>query len=140
MSVDLSAADQAKLLVLGDILIPAERGRPAPSALPEVGDWLRRAIGASVHPGDILHQAVERLPPELDWERAKEFAGSDPEAFRVLAHIVSAAYFMHPVVLRLLGYPVEHRFPAGVEEFVDEFESGVFEPVLAMPSRYRDTR
>ena len=51
--------------------------------------------------------------------------------FDIVSVVVAGAYFMSRQVLDKLGHPRERRHSAGVEEFAEEFGTGVRDPVIA---------
>ena len=45
---------------------------------------------------------------------------------------------MAPAVLQKLGYPLSREHPAGMEDFLAEYETGVLDAVIGRGPRYRD--
>lgn len=128
------AATLARLRSLASALIPGAGG------LPDLDRWLDRALRAGGWPPPVLAAALAALPEAIDFDGAKRLATARPEAFAVLGTLVSAAYFMAPQVLRGLGFPEDRRNPAGTEDFLAEYETGVFEPMLSRAPMFRDPR
>ncbi len=130
----------ARLRALAAALIPAAGDRPGAGDLPDFDTWLTRAIRACGYDEAALRGAFALLPPGIDLEDAQTLAARHPEAFAMLSTLVSAAYFMAPVVLTGFGFPEDRRNPAGIEDFMAEFETGIYEPMLAREPMFRDTR
>ena len=136
----LSESDLAKLTRFASALIPATDKMPAASALEAYGALLQSAVKACGYAVGELRAALDRAAVCADLASAKAFAAADPAGFEIASTIVSGAYFMSPVVLDRLGYPAERRHPAGPEEFLEEYETGILEPVMARGPRFRDPR
>ena len=61
----------------------------------------------------------------------------DKFTFDPLSSIIAGAYFMTPQVKELIGYPGQHRDPAGLEDAANELETGILDPVLERGSDLR---
>lgn len=128
------AATLARLRALARALIPGA------GDLPDLDRWLGRALQSGGWPPPVLEAALAALLEDIDFDGARALATGRPEDFAVLSTLVSAAYFMAPQVLRGLGFPEDRRNPAGIEDFVAEFETGIFEPMLSRDPMFRDPR
>ncbi len=106
-------------------------------AMPHCCNW--RSRPAATLYADLL-AALAGVPESDALADAKAYAAADPARFDIAATIASGAYFMSPMVLERLGYPLERRHPAGVEEFAEEYETGILDPVIARGPRFRDPR
>lgn len=113
---------------------------PGAGDLPDLDRWLDRALRAGGWPPPVLAAALAALPDDIDFEGARAFAAAEPDHFAVLSTLASAAWFMAPQVLRGLGFPEDRRNPAGIEDFLTEFETGIFEPMLSRAPMFRDPR
>ena len=129
-----NAATLLRLRALAAALIPGARD------LPDLDRWLDRALRAGAYPAPVLAAALAVLPDGIDFDGAGALAAAEPEHFAVLATLASAAWFMVPEVLRGLGFPEDRRNPAGIEDFVAEFETGIFDPMLSRAPMFRDPR
>lgn len=136
--IDLSDTDVACMAALANILIAGTGTMPSPAAIEGYNDLLRRAVAACGHPSPDIRAGIDAIPAQLDWVSAEAFARDKPEHFAIVSQMASAAYYMAPVVLDLLGFPTDRRHPAEVEEFVEEYETGIFDRVMSSAPRYRD--
>jgi hypothetical protein len=139
--INLTARETAVFCAAADVLIPATAQRPCPSSLPGYLDMIRRAVRACGHPADEIRAALRDLAsfPALDLSVLRDYAATRPARFSIAAQLASAAYYMDPTVLAALGYPTERRDPAALDEFAAEFETGILDPIMQAPPRYRDT-
>ena len=80
----------------------------------------------------VLLEATAAMPPPIvvPW-----LVANDPVGFRVLMQVVAGAYYMHPEVLRLLGYPGEQAIALGDGSFGAE---ALAARMAASPQRFRD--
>lgn len=138
--ITLEDGDIERLKGLADVLIPGTATLSAPSALSNFERLLRSAVKACGYPDVDLRSALDAIPPNADWDSTRAFATANQAGFDIVSVIVSGAYFMSPVVLGALGYPLERRHPAGPEEFADEYETGILDPVINRGPRFRDPR
>ncbi|MEZ5924213.1 MAG: hypothetical protein R3D57_07490 [Hyphomicrobiaceae bacterium] len=136
----LSPQDLSRLADLARILVPGSERMPSVDEIKGFEDLLRRAVKASAVTEAELRPLLTALPQRLDWGTVKVFASTDRAGFETLAQLVSGAYLMAPEVLERLGFPTERRFPAGPEEFADEYETGILDPVVGRGPRFRDPR
>ena len=135
----LTSADMAKLKTLGDVLIPGTATMPAIEALPSFNALLMTAVRACGYPEALLRRALDALPAQVDWAGAKTFHSDEREFFEPLSVLISAAYYMAPEVLAELKFPTDRRHPAGSEEFVEEYETGMLDAVTERGPIYRET-
>lgn len=136
--VDLSPNDIQRLRALAVVLIAETDAMPSPANVEGYDAILVRAVAACGHsPADIA-ASIEALADRMDWTAAEALARNAPALFAIASQIVSAAYYMAPAVLAALGFPEDRRHPAEVEEFVEEYETGIFDPVVNSLPRYRD--
>ena len=140
MSGELRDQQVARLREVAAVLVPGRDDMPAPAQLPEFDSLLQRASSACGWSAQEITDATDSLPSDIDWESTKGFESRHPAAFKIVSTLACAAYFMSPRVLELLRYPTNRRHPAGLEEFANEFESGIMEPMLTAEPRFRDTR
>ena len=133
-----SDAQIARLRVLAAVLIPGTADMPGIAELADFDALLRTAVRACGYTAEDIALALDALPPSVDWETIKAFAAGEPDLFAIAATLVSAAYYMAPQVLGKLKFPVERQHPAEVEEFVEEYETGILDPVTERGPRFRD--
>lgn len=134
----LSDEDVARLHAIADVLIEGTDAMPAPSAIDGYDVFLRRAVAACGHGAEALRVAIDAMPAAPDRASVEAFARDSGADFAIVGQMVSAAYYMAPEVLARLGFPADRRQPAEVEDFVNEYETGIFDPVINMAPRYRD--
>jgi hypothetical protein len=130
--------DLERLIRLGDVLIPANETFPRFSNVEDIASFLRKSISACGRPAQVVEQALLAISDISDLESARQFRVEHPDHFAIASTIVAGAYYMSPDVLRLLNYPLEHQHPAGMEEFAEEYETGIVDPVIERGSRYVD--
>ncbi|WP_327098524.1 hypothetical protein OIE68_06840 [Nocardia vinacea] len=121
------------LLRIADCLIPAVGPNPVASEAEDYGRYLELALAARADAFDTIVRVIDELAGVADEElRAalKQLWAQDSAAFDPVSNVVAGAYFMTPQVKALIGYPGQHRDPAGLEEAADELESGILDPVL----------
>lgn len=134
----ITAEDLDKLTSLASVLMPGTAEMPGVGAVVNFDHLLRKAVKACGYPDTQVRAALDALRPNLDWAGAQALAGNRPAEFSVASTLVSAAYFMDPVVVGKLGFPSERQQPADIDEFASEYETGILEPVTARGPRYRD--
>lgn len=130
----------SRLSALAAVLIPPKGDKPGAADIADLDRWLTRAIRACGYKETDLQAALDGLASHSTLVTAEALASAEPEAFAMLSTLVSAAYFMSPEVLTGFGFPQDRRNPAGVEDFMAEFETGIYEPVLAREPMFRDPR
>jgi hypothetical protein len=127
----LTAQQRARLHAVADILIPTEGEIPSASTTPDFDTWLDRALDARSEVATELASILDGLDPE-DLEQAlRRMDRERPDDLRLLAEVAAGAYFMMPPVLERIGYPGQHRAPAGLTDAADELEKGVLDPVVS---------
>lgn len=134
----VGADTMERLKALAAVLLPGTEDMPSVFEIPGFDAMLRRSVGACGYDDARLRAAFDALPAAIDWEGAQALASDHADQFHVLSTLASAAYYAAPPVLAKLGIPVERQFPAGIEEFVEEYESGILDPVIERGQRYRD--
>jgi hypothetical protein len=129
----LTDDEQASLLRIADTLIPAAGPNPKASDAEEFVPYLHLALAARADVFDAVLKAVSELADVADeWLHSalKTMWAEDKFTFDPLSSIIAGAYFMTPQVKELIGYPGQHRDPAGLEDAADELETGILDPVL----------
>jgi hypothetical protein len=134
----LSDLDATKLMHLASVLIPGTPDMPAVSALEDFDGLIRTAVRGCGYPRSAIAAALTEIPVGIDWETAEAFAQREPKLFQVASTLASAAYYMARPVLDRLGFPPTRQNPADLEEFVDEYETGILDVVTERGPRYRD--
>ena len=121
------------LLRIADTLIPAAGPNPKASDAEQFLPYLELAFAARADVFDAVVKAVNDLADVGDDElrgALKQMWANDKFTFDPLSSIIAGAYFMTPQVKELIGYPGQHRYPAGLEDAANELETGILDPVL----------
>jgi hypothetical protein len=136
----LNAHEIGRLSDLARVLIPGTEKMPPVDDLDNFAELLVSGVKAIGLTDAELRALLETLPPDISWESMRAFSAARPVSFEPLAQLVTGAYLMAPQVLNGLGFPTERRFPAGPEEFADEYETGILDPVVNRGAHFRDPR
>jgi hypothetical protein len=129
----LTDDELATLLRAADCLIPASGPNPAASQAQEYGAYLQLALAARADVFDTVLSAIATLTDVADDQllaALKRMWAEDKTTFDPLSAILAGAYFMTPQVKELIGYPGQHRDPAGLEDAANELETGILDPVI----------
>lgn len=132
----LSPSKLAALRAVAIVLIPGDDRSPAAESLTDLEDLLQRAATAIGAERASLHNAIAMLPDGVTWDSIGKFADDEPVAFELISTVVAGAYFMSPIVLKSLGYPVGPRSAPPFDLAADELSSGVLAPVLERGRTY----
>ena len=127
----LTDAERSALVAVADVLIAPSAGLPAPSAAPDYGRWLDRAMAAR---RDVLEDVVQAAlelgsAPDLD-AAVRALADSDPARFQQLSTVVAGAYLLLPAVRREIGYAGQERKHPRFDEAAEEIMDGILDPVI----------
>lgn len=136
---EMGRDEVATLLRIADCLIPAAGPNPAASNAENYVEYLHLALAARADAFGAVMDAVATLAAVPDEElrpALRHMWASDKATFDPLSAILAGAYFMTPHVMALIGYPGQHRDPAGLEDAANELETGILEPVLERGSIY----
>ncbi|MCV7226962.1 hypothetical protein [Mycolicibacterium komossense] len=129
----LAGTELAALLRVADCLIPASGANPKASDAEQYTSYLQLALAARADVFDAIVDGATSLadtPEDGLWDALKKMSAEDAITFDPLSAVVAGAYFMTPQVMKLIGYPGQHRDPAPVELAADEIGSGILDPVL----------
>lgn len=129
----LTETELAALLRVADCLIPASGLNPKASAAEQYTEYLQLALAARADAFDTIVAGACKLaeiPDDELWEALKTMSADDNATFDPLSAVLAGAYFMTPQVMKLIGYPGQHRDPAPLELAADEIGSGILDPVL----------
>jgi hypothetical protein len=133
----LSAQELSRLREVASVLLPGFNNSPAATALPELDALFQRAAKALGPELFALQQALEDLPPSVEWNTLLKFSHTEHAAFDVISTAVAGAYFLSTEVLQSIGYPTGPRSRAPIDLAAEEIGSGVLEPVIARGSIVR---
>jgi hypothetical protein len=129
----LNEDELATLLRVADCLIPAAGPNPKASDAENYPKYLDLALAAR---GDAFANVIAAIAKLSDVatedlrQTLKDMWATDKATFDPLSAILAGAYFMTPQVMALIGYPGQHRDPAGLEDAANELETGILDPVL----------
>jgi hypothetical protein len=138
----LTDDESATLLCIADCLIPAAGPNPKASDAEDYAAYLQLALAARSDVFDAVLKAVHGIADVADGDlRAalKTMWAQDKFTFDPLSSIIAGAYFMSPQVKQLIGYPGQHRDPAGLEDAANELETGILDPVIERGPIYVST-
>ena len=130
---------RAVLAALADALLPAADGMPAASEVDVPGKWMDRALRARPDLEPELLRVLDGGSEPDPETRLAQLRGDDPAALETLVLLVTGAYYMHPKVRKLIGYPGQKATPEYPDEAEYYLSDGLLDPVLARGSIYRPT-
>jgi hypothetical protein len=129
-----------RLARVADGLIPEADGMPAPSDVDIGGRQLDIVLASRP---DLAESLGRALAGAADVEDAiawvEELRAHDPDAYGALVTAVVAGYYMHPQVMRLLGYPGQVPQEVSVDGYPDYVDEGLLERVYERGPIYRPT-
>lgn len=131
---------RARLARLADGLIPPADGMPAPSAVHIHGRQLDLVLASRPDLADPLVRVLRIAGGVRDpvaW--IGDLAREDPSGYEALATAVAGGYYLHPEVMRRLGYPGRVAEPVAVERYPDYADEGLLERVYERGPIYRPT-
>ncbi len=131
---------RGRLAVVADDLIPEGDGMPAPSSLDIGGTQLDLVLASRPDLSGALRRALEAADGVADaagW--LESLRTDDPPSYDALVTVVVAGYYMHPEVMRRLGYPGQVPEEVSVDRFPDYMEEGLLERVYERGPIYRPT-
>jgi len=135
---EISDDVRRRLSTIADDLIPAAEGMPAASEVDVGGGQLDLVLQWLP---DLAPHLVRALSwseiPESGIEWARRLKEQDADAYAALTVVIVGAYYTHPEVRRLLGYPGQLAKPVfiGYPEYATE---GLLDAVLDRGSIYRE--
>lgn len=135
----LTDDEQTTLLRIADTLIPAVGPNPKASDAEQFVPYLHLALAARADVFEAVLSAVSTLSGVADedlHDALRSLWADDKHTFDPLSSVIAGAYFMTPQVKELIGYPGQHREPAGLEDAANELETGILDPVLDRGSIY----
>lgn len=128
------------LAELADVLVPAAEGMPAASEVDVHGKWVDRVLAARPDLAGGLERALAAAAGAEDADAAvRRLNDTDPDAFGALATAVTGAYYLHPRVRKLLGYPGQKENPPLPDESDYYLRDGILDPVVARGPIHRPT-
>lgn len=135
----MTSEQRAVLAALADALLPAADGMPAASEVDVPGKWMDRALRARPDLEPELLRVLDGGSQPDPENRLAQLRGDDPAALETLVLLVTGAYYMHPRVRKLIGYPGQKATPEYPDEAEYYLSDGLLDPVLARGPIYRPT-
>jgi hypothetical protein len=129
-----------RLARVADGLIPEANGMPAPSDVDIGGRQLDIVLASRPDLAESLRRALAGaagVDDAIAW--VEELRADDPDAYDALVTAVVAGYYMHPQVMRLLGYPGQVPQEVSVDGYPDYVDEGLLERVYERGPIYRPT-
>ena len=126
-------------VAVADILIPAYGEMPAASTVDVGGAPLDRILTLR---DDLLETFIRGLAAMAGKEpegAARALNESDPGALATIGLVASAAYYMDPRVMQLIGYPGQERRPIDPDAPSEYLQDGLLQPVIDRGPIYRPT-
>ena len=131
---------RARLASVADGLIPGTDDMPAPSSIDIGGRQLDVVLASRPDLAEGLSRALNEaaaVDDAIAW--VDELRARDPVAYDALVTVVVAGYYMHPEVMRLLGYPGQVPQEVSVDGYPAYVEEGLLERVYERGPIYRPT-
>lgn len=122
---------------LADVLIPTADDMPSASHAGVAGQWLDAVLQARPDLLVPLEALLEKAENDNAADAVGKLRADDPDAFGLLAEIVSNAYFMNPDVQRAVGYAGQEA--RAIDPRPDYMEDGLLESVIRRGAIYRPT-
>lgn len=129
----LTDAECAALLRVADCLIPESVPNPKASDAADYLPYLHLALAARSDAFEAVVASalsLREVPDDDLWAALRTMWAQDRAAFDRMSTVLAGAYFMTPQVKALIGYPGQHRDPAGFEDAANELETGILDPVM----------
>jgi hypothetical protein len=130
---------RAVLAALADVLVPAAEGMPAASEVRVHERWIDRALAARPDLEDELLATLEAAAGREPAAEVERLRTREPARFEALSLLVTGAYYLHPRVRKLIGYPGQRRNPAYPDEAEWYLRDGLLDPVIGRGPIYRPT-
>jgi hypothetical protein len=135
----LDDAQRATLAGLADELVPSALGMPAASEVDVHVKWIDRALKARPDLVPVLIRVLDAAAGEEPAEALRRLNEEDPDGVGALGTLVTGAYYLHPKVRKLIGYPGQKENPALPDEAEHYLGGGILDPVIARGPIYRST-
>ena len=132
-----AAAGSEALCRLADILIPATHRMPAASSVEGGREWLHHVLTVRPDLLPVVQRLTESVRADDPAVVLRDLKENDPGLFLGLATVVIGAYYMNPVVRKLIGYPGQEPLLASAAE--DGLGDDVLGPVVSRGPRHRQT-
>jgi len=139
MSTQLDSALRETFRAIADVLIPAAEGMPAASAVGVHEATLDRILALRPDLTERLMRGLRTAAEHPADEAARRLNAQDPDALSVIGLVAAAAYYMHPRVRALIGYPGQESRPTDPDEMPEYVSNGMLQQVIDRGPIYRPT-
>lgn len=133
------AAEREAFAALADILIPAHGTMPAASDVGVHLDGLDKVINFRPDLLEPFRKAMKQVAGQPARAAADLLFAEYPELFQLVALVASGAYYMHPEVRALIGYPGQESLTYDTAASPPYLTGGALGEVLARGPVYRPT-
>ncbi len=137
MTALLTDARRQTFAALADVLIPEAEGMPSASQVDLQKAPLDQVLELRPDLHDAFFRALDRAAGKEAAAVLRQLNEDDHQAIGAVGVVASAAYYMHPQVWRLLGYPGQTSRPAEPEEENDYMGDDLLKPVIDRGTVYR---
>lgn len=131
--------DREAFAAIADILIPAHGTMPAASDVGVHLDGLDKVIRFRPDLLESFREAMKQVAGQPASAAADLLFAAHPELFQSLGLIASGAYYMHPEVRRLIGYPGQESLTYDTVASPPYVNNGALDEVLSRGPVYRPT-
>jgi hypothetical protein len=122
---------RATLAGLADVLVPAAGPMPAASSVGVHESRLDRMLAARPDLHEPLTALLAKAAGRGAVEEVERLHVQDPEGFRMLHSVVTAAYYSSPKIRRLVGYPGQRPNEVFLDQAEHDLRDGILDPVIA---------
>jgi hypothetical protein len=129
----LTHAEVETLRLVADTLIPARGDAPPASAEPEFLEKISIALEARADAFEdivLLLSELSKVAPGDLWRELRLLHEREPSRFQSLSTVVAGAWLLTSTVRDRIGYHGQRVDKARPEDVVDEFETGILDPVM----------
>jgi hypothetical protein len=127
----MTREERATLAGLADVLVPAAGRMPAASTVGVHEGRLDRMLAARPDLREPLAARLAEAAGRDAREEVERLHVQDPDGFRLLLSVVTAAYYSSPKVRRLVGYPGQRANEVFPDQAEYDLRDGILDPVRA---------
>lgn len=138
-SIALDDAQRATLAAFADVLVPAALGMPSASEVDVPGEWADRVLAVRPDLGPTVLRVLDASEGADPVDVLQRLNDEDPEGIGALGTLVTGAYYLHPRVREILGYPGQLNAPVEEGESDYYLRDGILDPVRKRGPVYRPT-
>ena len=127
--IPFSTTERERLRSIANTLLPEAAGMPAAGDVGVADELLDWVLGVRPDIASPLHRALTLRDTSAE-AVIDTLLGSDPAACEALIVVVLAAYYHHPKVRELIGYPGQIPKPVPALDFPDYITEGLLDHLL----------